>query len=230
MPGPRPPPFVPARVSSVPFLGQAEAVAVLDLAINVGVGWVLLLGPEGSGKTAYLKDLERRGLGHYVHGPAGIADAPAGKRLLLDGLELLPAEEIEKAFAMAGKDSSRQVIVAFRGWTGTPSLELQGDDAMLPVFTTHQLVEATGGRLPVAAAEQIEATAIFKPPGVEDLVEIGRRMVAARGGQLVVPDELVTALAKAAARSPRGGHELRALVMRIPAGAWKLRTDAKGGA
>lgn len=228
LPAPRPPPPEVPAPGLIPFFGQAEALAVMELVMKAELPWVLLLGPEGTGKTTYLRDLERRGKGHYAIGAAGVLAAPPRERLLLDGLDRLPPEEIQKVFELANRIPGRQVILAFRGAMVTPPLELEGEAATLPVFTSHQLVQATEGKLPVLIAEQMQATVVFQALGTEELSEIGQRLIAARAAELDVGEELIRALAEAAARSPRSGHELRALVMRLPAGSWKLKAEGKG--
>lgn len=228
LPGPRPPPPDIPAPGLIPFFGQSEALAVMELAMKAELPWVLLLGPEGSGKTTYLKDLERRGKGHYAIGAAGVLAAPPRERLLLDGVDRLSPEEIEKVFELTNRIPGRQVILAFRGAVVTPPLELLGDAATLPVFTSHQLVQATQGKLPVSVAEQMQAAVVFRTPSVEELAEIGHRLITARAAELDVGDDLIKALAEAASRSPRSGHELRALVMRVPAGSWQLKVEAKG--
>lgn len=208
--------------SSIELLGQAPAVEALERAMRAGRGWILLLGPEGSGKTIYLRQLERQGLGYYVQGAGELLAAPSHERLLLDGLDALDERELEQLCARVGCPPGRQVIIGFRGELGRPSLLLRGGGGALPVFTTLELREATGGRLPLSLLERIQAVAVFRAPGVDELAEIARRLIAARDGELELSEQVVTALVRAAARSPRGGHELESLLGRIPAGFWTL--------
>ncbi len=52
-------------------------------------------------------------------------------------------------------------------------------------------------------------------------MEIARRGLASRE-DCHLSDEVLVALATEAARSPRAGHELRALLARVPPGTWRL--------
>ena len=86
--------------------------------------------------------------------------------------------------------------------------------------TTASLSEATRGALSLLLLEQVQLLVALEAPGVELLREIARRQLAARE-DIQLSDEALTALAEEAARSPRTGHELKALLARIPSGAWR---------
>jgi hypothetical protein len=66
-------------------------------------------------------------------------------------------------------------------------------------------------------------------PGVEELIEIARRQLASREDSRL-SGEVLTALATEAARSPRSGHELQALLARVLPGSWRLEVKKKGKA
>jgi hypothetical protein len=72
-------------------------------------------------------------------------------------------------------------------------------------------------------AERIQLAAPFRAPSTEELVEIARRLLVPRASELDLSDDLLHALATEAGRSPRGAHELKALMDRIPAGSWSLK-------
>jgi hypothetical protein len=104
---------------------------------------------------------------------------------------------------------------------------LLSDSGRLPVPTTAVLSEAVRGSLPVFLLEQVQLLVSFEKPGVEDLIEIARRRLASRE-DCRLSDEALTALATEAARSPRSGHELQALLARVPPGTWRLEVVKKG--
>jgi len=75
-----PPPVTPAPSAPAPapvppwdLVGQREAVELVQRGLDLGMGWILVVGPEGSGKTAFLRALERRGAGRYLSTPAALA-------------------------------------------------------------------------------------------------------------------------------------------------------------
>ena len=211
-----------AAAPAVELLGQAEAAAALEQALALGLGWILLLGPEGSGKTTCLLALERQGLGHYVHAPGELPPSLSGKALLLDGLDAVEPELVEGLCARAA-GLRAPVVLAFRGAVEAATLVLAGNGAELPLFSTQALRSATQERLPVEVAERIQAVAPFRALSAEPLRELARRLLAARFPSLALSEEAVEALAAEAARSPRGGHELKALIARVPPGAWTLK-------
>src|SRR5207302_4588064 len=84
-----PPKPLPATESI--FVGQPEALKVLDTAMRLNARVVLVLGPEGSGKSTWLRDLELRGLGVSLE--KHTADT-ALQRLLIDSFEQLKGTEL----------------------------------------------------------------------------------------------------------------------------------------
>ena len=206
-----------AAPSPTEFVGQAEAVALLDAAWEAGARVALLLGPAGTGKTTYLAHLAARGRGFLVTELAQLASAPPDQRLLIDldasanGADLLAAV------------GERPALVAARAERLDPSLALSGDEAELPVYSSQALIAATGGRLPVGLAERVQGVAAFRALTAPELEEIARQHLSRRASELDLSDELVVALARAAADSPRQGHELKSLVERIPPGSWNVK-------
>jgi hypothetical protein len=89
------------------------------------------------------------------------------------------------------------------------------------VPTTAALSAAVQGALPLVLLEQVQSLIPLETPTVEELIEIARRQLASREDRQL-SDEALTALATEASRSPRSGHELRALLARVPPGTWRL--------
>lgn len=214
----------PSEDDSFEPIGQEPAARALDGALRRGMRCILLIGPEGSGKTTWLRALERKGLGVYVPAPDALADAPQGDRLLVDAAERARPDDASRLLALV--KNGAELILAVRGEPGAPSLVLTNDDAELPLLSTRALVEATRGLLGAELAEHVEAVAALGALQVDALEEIARRLLLARRQELELSDALVQALAAEAARSGRGGHELRALLRRIPAGTWTVRAPA----
>jgi hypothetical protein len=181
---------------------------------------VLLLGPEGSGKSTCFKALAEQGRGV-------MAALDALERIPMDALLLLedvdrwtPAEQAQLGVFL-GRHPQRPVLMSSRGGAVASGPELVSDSGPLLLTPTAALAEATRGALPLALLESVQWLVLLETPGVALLRELARRELEARG-DCQLSDEALTALAEAAARSPRFGHELRALLGRLPPGAWRL--------
>jgi hypothetical protein len=78
----------------------------------------------------------------------------------------------------------------------------------------------------VELLEQVRGVLTLPSSGAGQLAEIARKLAAARA--LVLSDELIAAIAAQAVQSKRGGHEVKALVDRIPDGSWSLAANLPG--
>jgi hypothetical protein len=185
------------------------------------------VGPEGSGKTAFLRSLERRGAGRYLSSPAALVEPWGDERLLVDGLDAEARGDQQVLLDALGR--VRRAVLAVRGAALPPPLVIGSDAGELPVYSTRDLLLACGDALPPPVAEKIQLAASFRSQTPEELVEIARRLLVARAAELDLSDDLLSALAAEAARSPRGAHELRALLDRIPAGSWTLKSSPPVG-
>jgi len=223
------PPAEPARpAEAADLVGQREAVELVQRGLDLGMGWILVVGPEGSGKTAFLRSLERRGAGKYLSTAAALAEPWGDERLLVDGLDA--ANRGDQQILADALGRVRRAVIAVRGSALPPPLVIGSEAGELPVYATRDLLLACGDALPPAVAEKIQLAASFRAAAPEELVEIARRLLVARAAELDLSDDLVQALAAEAARSPRGAHELRALLDRIPAGSWTLKSAPAAGA
>jgi len=220
-PSARPPGLALAR-DVAELVGQREAVDLVQRGLDLGMGWILVVGPEGSGKTAFLRSLERRGAGRYLSTPAALAEPWGDERLLVDGLDAAGPADVQILVEALGR--VRRAVVTVRGMALPPPLVIGSDSGDLPVYSTRDLLAACGDVLPLPVAERIQLAASFRSPTPEELVEIARRLLVARASELDLSEDLLGALAAEAARSPRGAHELKALLERIPPGSWTLKS------
>ena len=221
---PRPPSSRPRalarRSDAAELLGQVAAREELARGLASGVHRVLLLGPEGSGKSTWLRELARQGRGALVTLDS-IERASVESVLLLEDVDRLPPAEQSSLAAFLERHAQRTVLMSSRGGPVARGPELFSDTGRLIVPTTAALVEATRGALSLALLEQVQLLIPLETPGVELLREIARRELEARE-DCHVSDEALTVLAQEAARSPRLGHELRALLARLPPGSWRV--------
>jgi hypothetical protein len=228
-PAPAPAAAAPARTPPPTtvgeLVGQAEALQLVERAMKLGVGWLLLLGPDGSGKTTFLRALERRGLGRYLSTPAALAEPWGDERLLVDGLDVATPADLQILEEALGRVP--RVVLAARGGPLPSALVAAGEEGELPLYSTRDLLSACSAPLPPAVAERVQAAVALRAPTAEELAEMARRLVVARAAELDVGDELLQAIAAQAARSPRGGHELKALLDRMPPGSWSLKAASR---
>lgn len=215
-----PPPVGRAMGPVVDPVGQGRAVERLQAALRLNVGAILLVGPEGSGKSTHLIALERRGLGVYAASPSRLQELPSDVPALIDHLdEATPEDWAALARAVRGERSA-PVVLSVRGQLPEAEVVLTRDGAELPLHSTTTLHAATGGRVPPEVLERIGVAIGFGAPTREELVEVARQLAVLRGSEVELSDELLAVLAELALSSGRLGHELRALLGRIPAGGW----------
>ncbi|MDQ3265632.1 MAG: ClpX C4-type zinc finger protein [Myxococcota bacterium] len=204
-------------------VGQEQAILEIELALRLGVDSVLLLGPEGAGKTAHLRDLERRGLGVYVETPSQLDVAPPDLPALVDHLEDATPEDWRQLAQVLRGGRAAPVLLAMRGVLPPAEVMLARDGQELPLYPTAMLAQATLGKIPPEVLERVQIAVSFQPPSREELVEVARRLAALRASELDATDELLTTVAELAMASGRLGHELRAVLGRLPAGEWSAR-------
>jgi hypothetical protein len=211
---------------SAVFVGQADALAVLESALKLGSRRILLVGPEGSGKSAFLRGLAEREQGVLVSNAQVRETLGPSRRLLLDDLDELDANGWQRLVRLCESERDRPMLIALRGELPPPSLQVSDDQAEISLFSTQELVSATGGKLPRALAEGIQVAVGFRQLATGELVEVGRQLLNRRASELFLTDDLLAALVEQAVRSGRGAHELQALLGRIPSGSWNLKSGA----
>jgi hypothetical protein len=206
------------------LIGHAEAVRLLQEALLRGTPVVLVLGPVGCGKTAFLKDMAARGLGAYAASVDDAFSLGAASRLLVDGLK---AGDEPKLSELLANTAGRQVVLAAQGTLGRAELTLSQGTLTWPLRTSQALVDATDGRLPMSVAEQVQAAIELNPLSEAQLLELAERFGSRRADGLELAPAALRSIVKLAIASGRGARELESLMRRVPAGSWDAKATAK---
>lgn len=221
---PRPVPAAPSPVEAKPeapaLVGQDEALALLERGLAAGFRRVLLVGPEGVGKTTWLQSLQARGQGAFLD-VYGLEEVPSAGVLLVEDVDRLDADAQTALAAFLARNPERTVLMSARGTLKPSGRVLRSGETRLPLHTTAALAEAVEGAQ-VALLEQVQLAVPLRVPTKQDFVEMARRGLVLRTPGGSVNEEVLDALAAEAVRSPRAGHELRALLARVPSGSWTL--------
>jgi ClpX C4-type zinc finger len=160
----------------------------------------LLVGPEGSGKSAVLAAVEDEGL----------------ERIDLSG-PVTPQRESELLSLM---ERGARLVIALRAEAPKPALVLQGADGEEPLYDTQGLTAALGGVLPRALLTSVDGVVVLAAPDADALEALAVGLVATRG-DLTLSQPMLKQIAALAEKSGRGAHELVALIARVPQGSWK---------
>ena len=152
---------------SFELVGRRRPASVLERGLEVGVRRVLLLGPEGTGKSTWMRALVEQGRGVLVT-PDALDRAPVDAVLLVEDVDRLsPAEQASLA-AFLARYSERTVVMTSRGKPVAPGPVLQSDSGLLPVLTTPSISEAVRGTPPLVLLEQVQLVVVFEALGVGD--------------------------------------------------------------
>lgn len=203
------------------LVGQQEARALLERGLKAGAHRVLVIGPEGSGKSVWLRELASQEHGALMTVEA-LEQGAGSPVALVEDVDRLSPEEQARLGTFLARHPERTVLMSARGGSSVPSLVLRGAAGSLPVFTSSAVFPLLRGAVPMALLDQIQLVIPLREPTEAEFIEIARRRLALRGSEVSLSDEVLAAFAAEAARSPRAGHELSALLARVLAGSWSL--------
>ncbi|MFY2563405.1 ClpX C4-type zinc finger protein [Corallococcus terminator] len=228
VPRPMEQPRSPVRSEpAVEFVEQLDVRGALERALQSGTRCILLVGAEGWGKSILLETLQRQGRG-AITPVASLAEAALASPVFIEDVERLGAEEASVLSTFLVRVVRPCVVLSARGLTAEPGkLLLRGGEEHLAVPTTEALSRTVRGLIPVSILEHVQVLLCLRQPTREDYVEMARARLSLREPKTVLSDSVLTAFATEAERSPRAGHELRALLQRVPPGTWELENVTK---
>ncbi|NRD60567.1 hypothetical protein HRD49_02285 [Corallococcus exiguus] len=209
------------RAGAVEMVGHDEVKTLLERTVQAGARCLLLVGPEGCGKSLFFQTLQRRGQGVLASVDA-LESTPGTEPLLVEDVDRLEPRAQAALTAFLANRPARAVVMSARGAVSSLGLWVRGEGGSLPVPTTAGMIEAVQGTVPVSLLERVQVLLPVRRPTVPELVEVARRTLALRQPAVTLTDEVLGAFAAEAVRSPRAGHELQALLSRVYAGSWSL--------
>ncbi len=152
--------------------------------------FTLVIGPAGSGKSAWLKTL----------GEIEVIDAALTPTL---------SRERERG------SSSAPTFIVITAEVPPPALILQGELGPEPLHDTSSLSRALP-KIDAQLLAKVDAVFSFEAPDIAALTALARALAKERN--ITISDDALTQVAQLAHRSGRGAHELVALLARIPSG------------
>ncbi|RKH42411.1 hypothetical protein D7Y23_31340 [Corallococcus sp. AB050B] len=210
-----------ARTGTVEMVGHDEVKTLLERTLQAGARCLLLVGPEGCGKSLFFQSLQRHGQGVLATVEA-LESTPGTEPLLVEDVDRLEPRAQNALTAFLASHPQRAVVMSARGAVSSLGLWVRGEGGSLPVPTTAGMIEAVQGLVPVSLLERVQVLLPVRRPTVPELVEVARRTLALRQPAVTLSQEVLGAFAAEAVRSPRAGHELQALLSRVYAGSWSL--------
>ncbi|NTX36933.1 hypothetical protein HUA78_21025 [Myxococcus sp. CA033] len=221
-------PRSPVRASAaMDFVGQPDVRSMMERALQSGARCVLLVGAEGWGKSVLLQMLQRQGRGTLTP-VASLAEDLSASPVFVEDVDRLSTEHQTALSVFLARESRPSVVLSARGLAPEPGkLILRGGEERLLVPTTEALSRAVRGVIPVSILEHVQVLLSLHPPTREDYVEMARARLALREPATSLSDSVLSAFAAEAERSPRAGHELQALLQRVPPGTWELENVTK---
>ncbi|MCP3100849.1 hypothetical protein LZ198_18420 [Myxococcus sp. K15C18031901] len=218
------------REAGLDFVGQPEAVAALEQGLRSGVRCLLVVGPEGCGKSTLFQQLQRQGLG-VLATVASLTELASTAPVLVEDVERVGPEALRRLEDFLARETRAAVVLGARGQVREQGgVTLRGDSGRWRVPTTEGLARAVQGALPVGLLGRVAQLVSLAIPTQAEYMEMARARLALRDPAVILSEDALAALAAEASRSPRGGHELHALLDRIPAGTWGLEPEPKKSA
>lgn len=159
----------------------------------------LVIGPEGSGKSAWLASMTGPDVRHLE------VSSRLGDALERELLEWLEAPR-------------RSAFLVVRAPVPKPALVLQGEHGDEPVHDTATLASAVP-HLSAQLLARVDAVHAFEHPSESALLELARALASTR--KISLPDAALAQLVALALRAERGAHELATLLSRIPPGTYR---------
>ncbi|RKH03121.1 ClpX C4-type zinc finger protein [Corallococcus carmarthensis] len=209
------------RAGAVEMVGHDELKTLLERTHQAGARCLLLVGPEGCGKSLFFQSLQRRGQG-VLASVETLESTPGTEPLLVEDVDRLESGVQAALATFLASHPQRAVVMSARGSVSSLGLWVRGEGGSLPVPTTAGMLEAVQGAVPVSLLERVQVLLPVRRPTVPELVEVARRSLALRQPAVTLSEEVLGAFAAEAVRSPRAGHELQALLSRVYAGSWSL--------
>ncbi len=200
------------RAASAALVGLAEQADARARIETRAAKAVMLLGPEGCGKSALLHAL----------GPVwplgGVA--PQGDHAGIDLSRAATAEEEAAVLRWLDASPVRRLVVATRGALPDPVLTLKGSGAEQPIYGSDSVWLAIGRRLSASFVAKVEAFFSIPALGQASLNALGAHWLQERA-HVNVDAQALSKMVELADASGRGAHELRALINRVPEGTWQ---------
>lgn len=215
---------VAAPSSPATLVGQEAAQALLERALSAPAARVLLLGPEGSGKSTWVRSQV-----HAGRAVLGAADSPvaprAGALLVFEDVDRLTPEVHAALASWLAANPACRVLLTARGEAPAPLLTLREGSLQLPVYGPEALAAATAGALPASLLQAVGPVVCLARPDAALLEAVARAWRLANP-QVQLPEAALPVLARAAAASAGAGHSLAALLARVVPGQWELETGS----
>lgn len=209
------------------LVGQSATQVLLTQSLEAHARTLLVVGPEGSGKSVWFQQLQREGLG-VITTVADLDLTTTSRALLVEDVDRLGATSHAALRAFLARGSRPVVVLSARGaGTEARGLSLLGDSRSVPVPTTAALTQAVRGAVPMDILEHVQVLLPLQVPTQPEFMEIARQRLGSREPAVSVSEDVLMSLAQEASRSPRAGHELHALLNRVPTGAWRLAPTVK---
>ena len=198
------------------FAAQDARLRALGRMLAEGHSRVLLIGPEGTGKSVLLRRL-RLELQSELSGEAPV---------LVDLAERIDESVWQRLGALFERHRG-PVVIALRGNAPAASTFVVTEHERIALPTTSALVEAMGGAVPREVVECIDGVAGLGPVEAGWLEQLASALLLRQGQDEQFVRAIAPVLAREALASGRGAHELVALVRRVPRGGRRIEQGSE---